>query len=285
MKFPDATAAGFVAGRRNGITVIDIDSTDDGLVQDVQERFGRTPLQVRTPSGGRHLYFRHGGETRAIRAIPDVDILGAGNVVAALSVVPKGRYSLERGSLVDLDRLPTLRADIASRERAGRVPNGKRNKALFRYCHDIVVHCDTLDQLIDAACTWASNWLEKGTEPVTSIEIIKTANNVWRFREGRKRVIRHIVNASVFSALSKDPAVMGVFAYLSAENGSNAEFMLADGLAQARGWPRRIVPYARKTLLNLGIIECVRQRGKNTPALYRWAITLEDTIRHTESGR
>ena len=39
-KFPNATAAGFVAGPRNRITVVDTDSTDDRLVDDVQQRFG-----------------------------------------------------------------------------------------------------------------------------------------------------------------------------------------------------------------------------------------------------
>src|SRR5262245_5446336 len=34
IKFPEATACGFIAGRRNGLTVVDIDSPDDRLVDD-----------------------------------------------------------------------------------------------------------------------------------------------------------------------------------------------------------------------------------------------------------
>ena len=77
-RFPDATAGGFCAGARNKLTVVDIDSTDDRLVDEIQARFGATPLHVRTPSGGRHLYYRHAGEARRIKPLPAVDVLGGG---------------------------------------------------------------------------------------------------------------------------------------------------------------------------------------------------------------
>jgi hypothetical protein len=154
MKFPEGLAAGFLAGRRNRLTVVDIDSLDDRLVDEIQARFGTTPFQVRTPSGGCHLYYRHQGEDRRIRPLPDVDVLGAGNVVAALSVVPKGRYQIERGSLDDLAALPPMRRERPQRT-AGSIPKGQRNQALFDYCRRTVSHCDDLEQLVDAARTWA----------------------------------------------------------------------------------------------------------------------------------
>jgi len=108
LRFPEAMAGGFCAGPHSAVTVVDIDSSDDNLVYEVQNRFGSTPLQVVTPSGGRHLYYRYGGETRRIRLLPDVDILGAGNVVCAGSETAKGRYQIERGSLEDVSRLPSM---------------------------------------------------------------------------------------------------------------------------------------------------------------------------------
>lgn len=276
LKYPEATAAGFVAGPRNRITVIDIDSPDDRLVDEMQGRFGATPLQVRTPSGGRHLYYRHGGELRRIRLLPSVDLLGAGNVVAAGSTVPKGHYEIERGALDDLDRLPPLRVAPAAQAMKEAVPAGRRNVTLFQHCQRSASHCDSLDQLIDVARTWAEGRLEKGAQPVTDAEIVKTATSAWRYRGGRKRIVNHIVEAPVYSRLVANIEAMALFAYLSAENGPEAEFWIADGLAEARGWPRRFVPEARKALLDLGVIECVRPRRRGVPAVYRWVAPSDD---------
>src|SRR5438477_230821 len=49
---------GIVTGHR--VTVIDID--DAGLIDEMIRRFGATPLQVGTPSGGLHLYYASSGE-------------------------------------------------------------------------------------------------------------------------------------------------------------------------------------------------------------------------------
>ena len=53
-------------------------------------------------------------------------------------------------------------------------------------------------------------------------------------------------------------------------NGPDAEFLIADGLGEARGWPRRFVPAGRKALLDLGVVRCVRVPLKGAPGLYRW---------------
>lgn len=279
MRFPDATAGGFVAGRRNKITVVDIDSPDDRLVDEIFARYGVTPLQVLTPSGGRHLYYRHAGELRRIRPLPDVDVLGDGNVVAAGSTTPKGIYAIERGTLDDLDRLPRMKGTPAAPVQPQKVPNGQRGEALFNYCRGIVGHCDTLDQLTDAARTWAEQRCEQpADDPVTDVDIVKACNSVWNYRGGRKRVMNHIVEAPVFAALVAKPEALALFAYLSAENGPDAEFWIADGLGPARGWPRRLVPAARKVLIEVGVVKCVRPKGKGAPALYRWNLDIPDSV-------
>lgn len=271
IRFPEATAAGFVAGPRNRITVVDIDSADDRLVAELQDRYGMTPLQVMTPSGGRHLYYRHNGEVRRIRPLPKVDILGAGNVVAALSVVPKGIYQIERGSLEDLDRLPPLLREAPRAPTS--VPTGKRNESLFHYCRRTANVCDDLDQLLDAARTWADGRL---AEPLPAAEVVKTATSAWRYRGGRKAIMHHIVEAPVYASLVANTDALALFAYLSAENGQDADFMIADGLGKARGWPYRFVPAARRALLDLGIIVCTRPARRGAPALYRWQVGGEE---------
>jgi hypothetical protein len=86
--------------------------------------------------------------------------------------------------------------------------------------------------------------------------------------------MNHIVEAQVYASLIADTDALGLFAYLSAENGPDAEFMIADGLGPARGWSHRFVPRTRKALLDMGVVRCVRPRGKNAPALYRWNLDL-----------
>jgi Bifunctional DNA primase/polymerase, N-terminal/Primase C terminal 1 (PriCT-1) len=267
IKFAASTAAGFVAGRRNRLTVVDIDSHDEKLVAEIEGRYGPSPFAAQTPGGGWHLYYRHNGEARRIRPLPDVDILGAGNVVAALSIVPKGRYQIVRGSLDDLDRLPPMRREGAAP--SARIGKGERNNRLFHYCKSVVDHCDDLDQLLDAAQTWADGTL---AEPLPQAEIARTCQSVWTYRGGRKRIMDQIVEAPQFKALMADPVATTLFVFLRAENGEDAEFMVADGLGQAMGWPRRFVPTARKALIELGIITCVRPPGDGRAAMYRWAV-------------
>jgi hypothetical protein len=267
LKFFDADAAGFIAGPRNRITVIDIDNPDQRLMAEVQARFGSTPLWVMTPSGGWHGYYKHAGETRRIRPLPDVDILGGGNVVAAGSIVPRGKYQVVRGTLDDLGRLPPMRHQ--DHQPTGRIPKGRRNTSLFKYCDATVDHCDTLDALLDAATTWAESQF---AEPLSAAEIRKTCSSVWNYRGGRKRIMNHILEPDLFRALLANPNANALFTYLSAENGHDAEFWIADGLSKEMDWPRRLVPAARKVLLNLGIVKCIRPHGIRKPALYRWAI-------------
>src|SRR5439155_10559446 len=61
VRFPGANI-GIVTGGVSGVIVPDIDSTDRADFDVVEERFGQTPLKVRTPSGGVHLYYRNSGE-------------------------------------------------------------------------------------------------------------------------------------------------------------------------------------------------------------------------------
>ena len=82
--------------------------------------------------------------------------------------------------------------------------------------------------------------------------------------------MNHIVESKSYAALKTKPYALALFAYLSAENGPNAEFWIAYGLADALGWPRRAIQDGRRTLLELGVIDCIRPRSQGRPAVYRW---------------
>jgi hypothetical protein len=281
---------GFVCGALNRLTVIDIDSPADAELQHALTKYGDTGAIVRTPSGGRHAYYRHDGEERRIR--PDrshpTDELGGGLCIAPPSSKPTGGgYTWLRGDLSVIENLPKIRAGAVQKTRdierpavGPRVPEGERNAQLFRYCRQIVGYCDDLDQLTDAARTWADSTC---AEPLPDAEIVATVNSVWKYRGGRKRVMQNIVEAPFYSALIADLPALALYSYLSAENGPAAEFMVADGLGPARGWPQRFVPKARKALLDMGAIKCIQFPRKGVPGLYRW--NLAPLSHPTRGGR
>ncbi len=273
-----AANLGFMCGSHNRLTVVDVDSPADSELQHALATYGDSPIIVSTPSGGRHVYYAHNDEPRKVR--PDerhpIDMLGGGLCVAPPSVRPSGAsYAWQRGGLpvIANGNLPKIRNGAVPEARGlgqlvgPRVQEGERNARLFKYCRQIVGYCDDLDALIDAARTWADGTC---AAPLPDAEIIGTANSVWKYRGGRKRVMQNIVEAPVFAALIANLDAWALFAYLAAENGPNAQFMVADGLGSARGWPQRFVPKARKALLDMGAIKCVRFPRKGVPALYRW---------------
>ena len=267
---------GFMCGPINRLTVVDVDSPSDSELQHALATYGDTGAIVRTPSGGRHLYYRHDGEGRVIRPDPSrlIDMLGGGLCLAPPSARSSGAsYAWQRGSLdvISNDNLPKIRNCVVPKTRdvgrGQRVQEGERNAQLFRYCRQIVAYCDDLDALIDAARSWADN---ECVAPEADAKIIATANSVWKYQGGKRRVMQNIVEGPLYQRLIADPEVWALYAYLATENGPAAQFMVADGLGPARGWPRRMVPRARRALLEMGAIKCVRQPRKGTPGLYRW---------------
>jgi len=271
LKFPDIMAAGFCAGLRNRLTIVDIDSTDDRLVDEIQRRYGVTPLQVVTPSGGRHLYYRHGGEARRIRPLPDVDILGAGNVVAALSEVPKGRYAIERGSLDDLDRLPKMRTE-ARRTDAGTIPDGKRDNTLFRMLLRAARHCDDFESLLDVARTMNMECVP----PMTDAEVLHVATSAWNYEISGKNWVgrkpRTSTDREEILAFKSDPAAALLLNLLRVSHRHVDATFAIDQVATAEllNWDRERLRARIKALIDAERLVIVhRGRGKGDPHLYK----------------
>ena len=106
-KFADESTLALLCGKSSGITIIDIDSDDEQAVREALLFFGSSPLIWRTGSGHFAIAYRHNGETRRIRPLPNlpIDILGDGFAIVPPSLT-KGVYRFLRGELADLDRLP-----------------------------------------------------------------------------------------------------------------------------------------------------------------------------------
>jgi hypothetical protein len=273
-KFPQASAFGLACGSRTGIAVLDIDSKDERILADAIDRHGETPVVVRSGSGNHQAWYKHNGEGRQIRPEPDlpIDILGAGFVVAPPSKVTKGIYQFVQGGLDDLDRLPVLRdAPTIAINQDVPIGQGTRNKRLFQHCLREARHCDEFDALLDVARTFNLSCVP----PLTDSEVIKTAQSIWKMQiEGRIWAGRHMVvfdSNDVNRLIRNDPDAFQLLSFLRANNGPDSTFMATNTLAETFRWRRKRLANARSRLIAERYFKPVRQAGKGTPALYRWA--------------
>jgi hypothetical protein len=58
-KYADAPAIGFMAGKRNRITIGDVDEVGEKPLQRFLDRHGPSPVIARTTSGKHHVWYRH----------------------------------------------------------------------------------------------------------------------------------------------------------------------------------------------------------------------------------
>jgi primase-like protein len=294
-KFSDAPALGFYPGRRNRVTVLDVDTRDERVLRDALDRHGATPLIVRTASGKFHGYYRHNGEARKIRPWDgfEIDLIGAGLCIAPPSLGSKGRYEIIEGRLDDLEALPVMRGlDAALRDSPspvapifsaegfpkdrrtdaenayGPIQEGRRNNALFRHCMREAHRCDTFDDLMDVARTWNENAMP----PLGDAEVIKTARSAWSYTErdmNRFGKTGAFLSTTEVDQLVATPDALALAIFLKAHNLPDSLFMVANGLGGRLNLSRRRLQAARKRL-EASHLERVRAPSEAGPALYRW---------------
>jgi bifunctional DNA primase/polymerase-like protein/primase-like protein len=276
-KFAGADALGFCPGRRSGLTILDVDTPDERVLTNALDRYGSTPVIVRSGSGNFQAWYRYNGEKRLIRPEPDIDILGSGFLVAPPSRGINADYQFIQGDLDDLGGLPIMQnIKIASPPLAPTstsieaVTKGNRNKSLFDHCMREAHHCDDLASLLDVARTANAEYLP----PLPDTEVVKIATSAWRYTEsgdnrfGQTGVWFPTGEANSLIATDQDAFIL--LAYLKANNGPNRTFIVANGLADTFGWTRKRFAGARRRL-EYSHLEMVRRPGKcNGPALYRW---------------
>lgn len=296
MKFPEIDAFAFMAGKRTRLSVVDIDSPDDDLLRDTLRRYGETRIITRTASGGRHLWYRHNGEGRKIRpeAQVPVDLLGGGVVIAPPSMGARGPYQFERGSLADLDSLqpaqnviqgpwgkPALLQPVATQL----IGAGGRSKALLDYLRKEARACDSFEDLLDVAQTFAAERLDLvNGHRFDESEVTRTAKSVWEWTESQiakgtyfvgtgKRVILSFDAIDKALALGADAAAL----YLTLQRRSNHrdELIVANDMRLTMGdgeWTLVRFRKARQALLDAGIIiETKKASTYHGAARYAWS--------------
>ena len=275
-KFEHFDTLGLTCGRRNRLTIVDVDSQSENIVGDVMGHYGPSPLVSRTPSGGHHVYYRYEGERRRIRdrywrnQNVAVDVLGNGFVVAPPSRGPKGDYRFIQGTLDDVEHLPVIQRpplDCTADEEA--VREGLRNDQLFRHCMKCAAQAESLDEVIKEAHSFNARCLPALEER----EVVRTAGSAWKYEvQGLNRYGRHGAwfPLDELESLITDQDALVLLAYLRAYNGPRSRFMCTNGLSERLHWSRRRVPAARNRLIERDYIRCVAEAGQGHAALYIW---------------
>ena len=294
LEFPEVDALAFMAGGRTRISVVDVDSADETLLRDTLKRYGEAPIMVRTSSGGFHLWYRFNGEERKIRPDPEVpvDLLGGGVVVAPPSMGAKGPYQFIRGGLDDLHKLQpaanVIQFPKAKIERAAAhdlIGAGGRAKALFDFLRGQARFCDTLDDLLDVARSFADERLDlRGGHPFEDAEIVNTAKSVWdwtlrKIAEGQYFVGTGQRLILAFDVLDKvmPLGADALMLYMTLQRRSNhrGELIVANDmrLAMPDGeWTLVRFRRARGALIAAGIIaEKQKASTWHGPSRYSWA--------------
>ena len=270
---PDANV-GVATGKPSGVTVVDVD--DPAGIPLALRRFGDTPLQARTPSGGAHLFYRHRDERSSVRPIADlaVDVRGRGGLIIAPPSVRPGVGVYERiaGTLDDLADLPPINADALPNalERATGGDQGKRNPALFRHALHNVRACDDLDTLVDVLRTRNLEFMP----PLGDDEVLKVARSAWKLeQEGRNwlgQEARAVHSRSQTLAILSRPHgadALALDTVLQQCHGARNEPFRLVTKAMERdqvilGWTWRRYQRAIDTLLDLGRLRHVRGVGR-----------------------
>jgi hypothetical protein len=272
-QFPDADCFGFWAGARSGVTVLDVDCSDESYMLTCLRRFGDTPLIVQTPSRkGFHLYYRHQGERRRIHPAGEpFDILGGGLVIAAPSTNEKGEYRAIRGRFGDLSALPTANwsdippATVATRK----VGVGQRNESLFRFCLEHASNT-TVEDLHGRAVEFNVHVLKPS---LSCEEVRKTVEQAIAYTaRGINFVSKphvRVANDVVQRLAGPEPDTLSLLLFLRSHHW-NGDFMIANALHKSLGWTLPRFRKARTALIDQNFVVCISPDGRYMPALYRW---------------
>jgi hypothetical protein len=273
LAFPDAQAFGFPCGARSGLTIVDMDSSDDGILDEGEKLFGASPLIWRTGGGKFAAAYRYNGEARRIRPIPTlpIDLLGGGYAVAPPSLGTVGRYEIIKGDLSDLDRLPMIQGPphLASPRSCPRprsvIPQGQRNDTLFRYALQQARHVDDEATLLDVVRTQNDAACE---DLLPDAEIVKLVASAWRYqKQGRNfSAGGGSVVGTTFDEIDTlaqaHPDAFALLVILRRYHFQHDRFALANAMAGEKlKWTIRRFRTARDALVEAGLIQCVHRGG------------------------
>lgn len=284
LRFDECMNLAFMAGKRNRISVVDVDTADEAAWREAEKVFGPTPLWVRTGRGHLQMWYRHNGEKRdtETRFLGCVDLLGGGQVLGFPSRRGQG-YDAIRGSLADVDRLPVMRGvDRLIAEKP--VAAGHRHADMLAYLRSEAASCDDLAQLIDVGITYADARFDRSTgHHYTDDEIERQAKKVWQWTQERIAAGEYFVGRGRYLQLSHEAIDQAMelgadafmlFCYLKRRSDHRAQLIVANDMRISMPggeWTVARFRKARAALIGAGIISEARKASTWTgPARYTW---------------
>ena len=279
IKFPIEDAFG-LACRRNGISVLDVDTPNERILADALSEHGPSPFIVRSGSGNWQAWYRRNGEGRRVRPDPTrpIDILGDGYVVAPPSRFARGPYSIVEGTLDDLARLPPMRRaerQVPQFAAAGgqKVRAGQRNQELWRACMKMARECRDVTELMRRAAEMNATMFY---EPLPDDEVLRVVASAWAKEISGENWFgsggRVVLEAEKVDRLARDhPDAFILLALLKRHHWSEREFIIANAMADNIGQTRKRFASARRQLELAGELEQVRPASRQYgPAVYRF---------------
>ncbi len=237
-RFPACNIA-MTTGRLSNITVVDCDDPDKPVPELIEE-YGYTPVIVRTPSGGHHLYYKNSGEASRIRVKGKIDIKGHGGyVLVPPSYNPETgkQYAFIYGSILDLTNLPPMKAV----EQVQLITEGRRNGELFYYLKEQAFDCQQLSELEKLAYDFNRHHLKPSLPPE---EVKRTVKKIWQYKqEGRlfrkgDRFLNIEMNEKAKALMFQHPPAWALYTHLVfSHKGIRKEFAVGQkGVGKSVNW-------------------------------------------------
>jgi Bifunctional DNA primase/polymerase, N-terminal len=299
-KYQGCNGIGFVCGPRNGITDLDVDAPDRGLLQEALERHGDSPIIVETASGKFKIWYRHNGERRSVRKLArevwgrdvPIDILGSGLSVAPPTTNSKGQYRFIRGSLEDVARLPVMRGlpsqeivlpddvDVLEEVAPEDVPlqpvikEGRRDIDLWEACMRYARTAKTFNDVLAFARDFN---LEHMEPPLEDHVAVSKAVSAWKYEERGENWFGGVgtvtVPANVLTDLllaNQDALVL--LMVIRQYNWDNETFCVANAMTETMAWDIQRFKVARRALEEGGYLRVIHRggRGPRDPTIYGW---------------
>jgi hypothetical protein len=249
-KFPGAGTAVICGGT---LTVVDVDvrgadvSRLSSLFAKTEAWFGRTPVVVETPSGGRHYWYKGSGErSRGRLQIDGETVPGDLQGVGRIAVVPDSPgYTFLEGGIPLIPKLPRIREGSISLQPDLRAPAARlnemgdgdgRNAVLFRLARAIVGSVGSRGELLDRI----SALNNKFAEPLPKEEVVDMVDREWRRIQGdpngrRARPYVMIFNDELDN-LSDNALVLLMDLRRLHGWRKGGEFILANAMSDRLGW-------------------------------------------------
>ena len=266
---------------RPRLVVVDLDRDDEELCLDMTDRFGSTPLIVKSRRGY-HMYYRGsaGDRQRDLRKTDGLPVeIKTELIIAPPSVNYQSgwRYDFERGRIEDIRALPPMKQHSVEGERAidesmgafdgSAPPIGMRSNTLFKLGMRLARHTDSEETLF-AALLHENAQLQF---PLSTNEVGSIAKSVWGYQIRGENWIggeaRAVTPRSLFDRLEGNSDALMLLCLLRMEHSAREEpfAFSARAMAQAesiKDW----TDYRRYTaamgwLVEIGECECVHKGG------------------------